>query len=166
MFTKARLKWMIPLVIVLIIGGFYFQRYLVAPDLKLKDIEISNFLEEKTKLDVLKGKVVVFNVWATWCPPCVQEMPMFDNLFVEMEGQPVEFILASDEEIPKLVKFTKAKALTVPIYHLPADMNELGVYTIPSTFIFDKKGKLVHKKVGAFESAEELRSLILPLMQE
>jgi thiol-disulfide isomerase/thioredoxin len=155
---------MIPLVILLIIGGFYYQRYLVAPDLKLENIEISNFLHEKTKLDILKGKVVVFNVWATWCPPCVQEMPMFDNLFIEMEGKPVEFILASDEEMPKLIKFTKAKALTVPIYHLPVDMNELGVYTIPSTFIFDKKGKLVHKKVGAFESAEELKALIQPLM--
>lgn len=164
MFTKARLKIILPLLALLLFGLFYYFRYIVAPDLKSKDIEITNFLEERTSLDALKGKVVVFNVWATWCPPCVQEMPMFDNLFKEMEGKPVEFILASDEEIWKLIKFTKARALTVPLYHLPYNMNDIGVYTIPSTFIFDKKGHLIHKKTGAFESAEELKMLIEPLL--
>lgn len=163
MFTKARLKIILPLLALLLFGLFYYFRYMVAPDLKAKDIEITNFLEERTSLDALKGKVIVFNVWATWCPPCVQEMPMFDNLFKEMEGQPIEFILASDEEIWKLIKFTKARALAVPLYHLPYNMNEIGVYTIPSTFIFDKKGNLIHKKTGAFESAEELKMLIEPL---
>ena len=164
MFTKARLKIILPLLALGLFGVFYYTRYIVAPDLKASDVEITNFLEERTSLEALEGKVIVFNVWATWCPPCVQEMPMFDNLFKEMEGKPVEFILASDEEIWKLIKFTKSRALTVPLYHLPYNMNDLGVYTIPSTFIFDKEGKLIHKKTGAFESAEELKMLIEPLL--
>jgi thiol-disulfide isomerase/thioredoxin len=164
MFTKARLKIILPLLALVLFGIFYYTRYIVAPDIKASDVEITNFLEERTSLETLEGKVIVFNVWATWCPPCVQEMPMFDHLFKEMEGKPVEFILASDEEIWKLVKFTKSRALTVPLYHLPYNMNDLGVYTIPSTFIFDKKGKLIHKKTGAFESAEELKMLIEPLL--
>jgi len=157
----------LPLVILLAMGGYLYKKYLVPPKLKLSDITLSTFLEEKTRLDqiaALKNKVVVVNIWATWCPPCVAEMPMFDNLFIEYEGKPVEFIMLSDEEIYKLKKFTAANALTIPIYHLPYRMQEMGVHSIPATFIFDKKGKLVQTKMGAFESAEELTKLIDPLL--
>jgi thiol-disulfide isomerase/thioredoxin len=167
MAINKKVRLILPLIILLAMGAYLYNKYLVAPKLKLSDITISTFLEEQSRLDQLaavKNKVIVLNVWATWCPPCVAEMPMFDNLFIEYEGRPVEFLLVSDEEIYKLKKFTSANALTVPIYHLPYRMQDIGVHSIPATFIFDKKGKLVHTKMGAFESAEELTKLIDPLL--
>jgi thiol-disulfide isomerase/thioredoxin len=148
-------------------GAYLFKKYMVAPNLKLSDITISTLLGEQNRLDqlaALKNKVIVLNVWATWCPPCIAEMPMFDNLFIEYEHKAVEFLLVSDEEIYKLKKFSGSHALTVPLYQLPYKMQDIGVNTIPATFIFDKKGNLVHKKMGAFESAEELTRLIDPLL--
>lgn len=162
--ASKKIRAIIAVALLVVIAGYFAKKYFIAPKLSTADITISTFLGEKSTLDQYKGKVIVFNVWATWCPPCVQEMPMLDNLFVEYENKEVLFILASDEEIPKLVNFTRQKALRVPLYHLPYNMNDIGVYTIPATFVFDKKGKLIHSKLGIFESAEELKALIDPLL--
>ena len=164
MLASKKLSVILAVIFMLLLGAVIYKRYMTAPDIQLKDIEIATFLEEKTTLDNIKDKVIVFNVWATWCPPCIQEMPMFDHLFQEMNGQDIEFILASDEEMSKLIRFTKEHALAVPVYQLTAPMKTLGVHTIPCTFIFDKKGKLVEKKLGIFESAEELKALIRPYL--
>lgn len=148
----------------LIVAGFFVKRYLIAPEIDLKKIEVSILSGEKMTLDQLNGKVVVLNFWATWCPPCVQEMPMFDNLYQSMQGQQVEFVLASDEELNKIIAFADKHELKIPLYQFTQKMQEHGVYTIPATFIFDKKGKLVEKKLGIFESADELQLLIQPYL--
>lgn len=166
MALSRRVKLLIPIAFFIVLGALFAKKYLVAPNLKLSDITISNLIEEQSNLGeipALKNKVVVFNAWATWCPPCIEEMPIFDSLFIAYADTDVEFILASDEEITKLAQFTRSKALTVPLYHLPYSMKELGIYTFPSTFVFDKKGKLVHTKIGKFESAEVLKAMIEPL---
>lgn len=162
MFKNKKLTIALFVVFLVLLGGTFVKRYLIAPEIKLEEVEIQNFLGEKFALSNLKGKVVVLNFWATWCPPCVQEMPMFDNLFKAYEGKNVEFILATDEPNSKVVPFVKKHALTVPVYQLTKDMKEHGVYTIPATFIFDKKGKLIGKKMGVFESADELQKMIDP----
>lgn len=151
-------------IFILFVAGFFSKRYLLAPEIELSKIEIQDFSGQKKTLDQLEGKVVVLNFWATWCPPCIQEMPMFDNLYQSMKNEEVVFVLASDEEKVKLLSFVEKHQLTVPIYQFTQRMQEHGVYTIPATFIFDKKGKLVEKKLGVFESADELQRMILPYL--
>jgi thiol-disulfide isomerase/thioredoxin len=110
-----------------------------------------------TSLHELRGKVVVLNIWATWCPPCVQELPSFRNLMDRMEKHPdVVFVFASvDQEIEAVETFVKKSKLKLPIY-LPRDQTPKRLQTggIPATFVFARDGRLVEKVEGAPKDAD------------
>ncbi len=164
MLTRRKITLILFFTFLVVVAGTFVKRYLIAPELKLEEIEIQNFTGEKSTLETLKGNVVVLNFWATWCPPCVKEVPLFDEMYKKMDNQKVEVLLVSDEGSGRLISFIKKHALTVPVYQLTQEMKSYGVYTIPSTFIFDKTGKLVEKKIGIFESEEELQKMIDPYL--
>lgn len=105
-----------------------------------------------TSLHELRGKVVVLNVWATWCPPCVQEMPSFRNLMDRLEKYPdIVFVFASvDEDSDKVESFLKKAKLKIPVY-MPAGPlpKRLETGGIPATFVFARDGRMVEKVEGA-----------------
>ncbi len=148
----------------IILGGTFAKRYLFAPEISLKEIKLETLAGESVSLDKIDNKVIVLNFWATWCSPCVQEMPMFDHLHASMDSKDVEFVLVSDESTEWISSFIQRKGFTSPIYRLTEKMKTYGVYTIPVTFIFDRKGNLVNKKLGSFESADELQQMIQPYL--
>jgi thiol-disulfide isomerase/thioredoxin len=100
----------------------------------------------------LKGKVVFVNFWATWCAPCVAEMPSINSLYEIYKDNPqVVFIMINTEvKEDKVRKFIKKKSFTFPIYFPNASMIP-RVYEskgIPATFVLDKEGYIAYKKVG------------------
>jgi thiol-disulfide isomerase/thioredoxin len=114
------------------------------PLLNLKD-------GKEVDLDSLKGKVLFINVWATWCGPCIREMPSIESLYEQFARRDdVAFILVSTDDSPETVKrsslFSKMKA---PIYFprgpMPRDFRTDG---IPATFIVAKDGTLAKGHVG------------------
>ncbi|MGB5818079.1 MAG: TlpA disulfide reductase family protein [Saonia sp.] len=96
-----------------------------------------------------KDKVVLVNFWATWCPPCVAEMPSFQKLY-DVYGDSLVFIfLASDDET-KVQTFLTKKNYTFPVYFARTNAPvQLEHSSIPTTYIIDKNGKIIVKKVGA-----------------
>ncbi|MCO5233378.1 MAG: TlpA family protein disulfide reductase [Chitinophagales bacterium] len=162
MFKNKKITIGLFIVFLLLFAGTIIKRYFITPEIQLKEVHVQSLSKETFDLSKFKGKVVVLNFWATWCPPCVQEMPMFENVYQEMKNQNIEFVLASDENSEKINSFITKNQLSIPIYHLLTDMKNLGIYTIPITFIFDQKGNLVAKKMGAFDSAGELMLYIQP----
>ena len=104
--------------------------------------------EEQT-LSSLKGQVVVVNYWATWCPPCVAEMPSMQSLYEAYEGK-VAFLFVARDEPVKVEQFLKKNAYTFPVfYELNAPPSAMRSNSLPTTFILDKNGKIAAKKVGA-----------------
>jgi thiol-disulfide isomerase/thioredoxin len=100
----------------------------------------------------LKGKVVFINFWATWCAPCVAEMPSIHGLYEIYKDNPeVAFVMINIEnQDAKARKFIKKKKYTFPIY-LPNSTQIPKVYEskgIPTTFVLDKEGYIAYKKVG------------------
>lgn len=100
----------------------------------------------------LKGKVVFINFWATWCAPCVAEMPSINSLYKIYEDNPeVVFVMINVEnKEDKVRKFIKKKKFSFPIY-LPNASQIPRVYEskgIPTTFVLDKDGYIAYKKVG------------------
>jgi len=97
-----------------------------------------------------RGKPVFLNVWATWCGPCVEEMPEIEALAEAMKGRDVAFVLLSEESVDEVKEFVLAQGLTAPIYvangKLPEVFESEG---IPATFIVDAQGKIVFRRVGA-----------------
>ena len=116
------------------------------------DFTINKLDGETLDFENLKGKVVFINFWATWCAPCVAEMPSINSLYKIYKDNPeVVFVMINVEnKEEKVRKFIKKKNYSFPIY-LPNASQIPGVYEskgIPTTFVIDKEGYIAYKKVG------------------
>ena len=118
----------------------------------------------------LKGKVVVVDFWATWCGPCVAEMPTMKKLYQKYHGQGVEFLGISLDQpkeqggLDALKKFVKEKEIPWPQYYQgkgwQSDFSSSwGINSIPSMFVVDQEGKLV-----SVEARGNLEKLIPSLL--
>jgi peroxiredoxin len=107
-------------------------------------------LQGKTwTLKDLKGKVVLVNFWATWCPPCNKEMPDLEALSKRFADQGFVILAISDEEADKVKPFIAQRNITYPILlDAGRKVNELfEVEGIPKTFVYDRQGKLVAQSI-------------------
>ncbi len=122
-------------------GGPLFAPSLVLPDLDGKSV----------KLDDLRGKVVVLNLWATWCPPCVEEMPTLDGLAKKMAGRDlVVLAVAEDDDSSRVGPWIRERGFTLPVLLDGRGVvgSYFGITGYPETFIIDRQGKIVHRHVG------------------
>ena len=97
----------------------------------------------------LRGKVVVLNFWATWCPPCRKEMPDLESLYQQFKEQGLVILAISDEDAGKVRPFIAQQKVTYPILLDPGrKVNELfQIEGIPKTFVYDRNGKLVAQSI-------------------
>ena len=97
-----------------------------------------------------KGKVVFVNFWATWCPPCIAEMPDIHDLYTEMESTDIEFVLiALDDDFQKAKDFVRKKKFDFPIYQLASPLPKVFESSaIPTTYVISPEGKIVMSKSG------------------
>jgi peroxiredoxin len=107
-------------------------------------------LDGKTwTLKELRGKVVLLNFWATWCPPCRKEMPDLETLYQQFKDQGLVILAISDEDAGKVKPFIAQQKVTYPILLDPGrKVNELfQIEGIPKTFVYDRNGKLVAQSI-------------------
>ncbi|MDR2518407.1 MAG: TlpA family protein disulfide reductase [Spirochaetaceae bacterium] len=108
----------------------------------------------KTTLSGFKGKVVFLNFWATWCPPCREEMPSMEALYQRFKGSGLEMLAVDIQEDSKQVgAFTRQFKLTFPValdtsYSVSA---RYGIRGIPATFIIDRGGFVILTAVGGVD---------------
>jgi peroxiredoxin len=97
----------------------------------------------------LRGKVVLANFWATWCPPCRKEMPDLETLYRRFGPQGLVILGISDEEIGKVQPFIAQQKVTYPILlDRGRKVNELfQIDGIPKTFVYDREGKIVAQSI-------------------
>jgi peroxiredoxin len=100
-------------------------------------------------LKELRGKVVLVNFWATWCPPCRKEMPDLETLYKQFKDQSLVILAISDEDESKVKPFIAEQKITYPILLDPRrKVNELfEIEGIPKTFVYDRSGKLVAQSI-------------------
>lgn len=98
----------------------------------------------------LKGKTVFLNLWATWCPPCIAEMPDIHKLYQTVDHDKVKFVMLSlDKDPQKAVKFIKRKGYGFPVYTQNGPLpNAYSSRSIPTTFVISPQGKIVVKHSG------------------
>ena len=97
-----------------------------------------------------RGKVVFLNFWATWCGPCIAEMPSIQKLHDNLKRDDVAFLLVSDEDVPTIEGFLRERRLTLPVFHARGTVPPLfKTSAIPATFIIDENGMVVLRSVGA-----------------
>ena len=97
-----------------------------------------------------KGKVLFINLWATWCGPCIDEMPSIQNLYNKVDKNKIVFIALNWFEKPRRVsKFINKHKFTFPMYLVNKDVSaQLTVPMIPTTFVISPDGKIMSKKTG------------------
>lgn len=98
-----------------------------------------------------KGKVVFINFWATWCPPCIAEMPSINKLYRNLKNNPkIVFItIDADGDFSKSGPFMKKHGYQLPLYKAIDSLPQsLFAGTLPTTLVFDKTGKMVFKHEG------------------
>jgi thiol-disulfide isomerase/thioredoxin len=118
----------------------------------------------------LKGKTVFMNFWATWCPPCIAEMPDINNLYHALQGEEnIRFVLISlDEDFSKAINFVKRKEFDFEIYQFASPVPQAyESRAIPSTFVLSPQGGIVVKKEGmARYNSESFRNYLRSLSQK
>jgi peroxiredoxin len=119
-----------------------------APDFTLVDLA-----GQKTRLSDLKGKVVLVNFWATWCPPCREEIPSMANLNRIMAGKPFRMLAISIDQGGKeaVEAFFRQSGTTLPalLDSSGATGKLYGTTGVPETFVIDRKGVIIKKVIGA-----------------
>lgn len=129
---------------------------------ELKDTEMRSF-----DFETQKGKVVLVNFWATWCAPCIAEMPSMQALYKDY-GERVVFMFVTNEEEQKVLDFIKRKNYELPVYFPQTkEPNVLSSKVLPTTYIINKKGKIMVAETGSADwNSTATRKLLDSLLEE
>jgi len=125
-----------------------------APDFTVTDEE-----GKEVRLSDMRGRPVVLNFWASWCPPCRAEMPEFDLVHGELGGEVVFMMVnltgSNGETVASASKFVRDQGYGFPVYYDTKSLaaNAYGIRSIPATFFIDGTGKVVSSHVGTLSEA-------------
>ena len=108
--------------------------------------------EARASLSSYRGKVVILNFWATWCPPCRAEMPSMETLYQRFKDQGLEILAVDIREEESVVRqFIQNNKYTFPVM-LDSDgrvSSMYGIQAIPTSFILNREGKIIGRVVGS-----------------
>lgn len=116
---------------------------------------------QQVQLATLKGRPLLINFWATWCPPCVEEMPLLDRFAKEQGATGVQVLAVAADRLEPVKKFLTQNQLTLPVVVGGADVLQLGRLcgnlsgSLPFSILFDAQDNVVQRKLGKL-SAEDL----------
>ena len=129
---------------------------------ELRSLEGKPFYFEEAK-----GKVVVLNFWATWCPPCIAEMPGLQKLYDDYKDK-VVFVFASNERADVINNFMTKNDYNLPVFNPVSRAPQLlASESIPTTYVVDKQGAIVIAKSGVADwNSKKVRTLIDDLLLE
>jgi len=139
---------------------------------KRKTIEFANWqLKDQNNNHVnfkeLRGKVIFINFWATWCPPCIAEMPSIQALYNDYKDS-VEFLLVSDEANTTISHFLSSKGYQFQVFNSTTYVpNVFETTSIPRTYIINSNGEVVIDKNGAANwNSSTVRQLLDQMIKE
>ncbi len=122
------------------------------PQANLSDLTFKNAKGDVLNLGNLTGKIIFLNFWATWCPPCLAELPSIEKFYQNYKKDPdLAFVTVdADGDFAKTAAFMKRKGYTFPVYGFAGKLPE-SVFSgsLPTTLVFDKKGRISMHQVGA-----------------
>ena len=128
-------------------------------NIKLFDLEGSAI-----DLKQFTGKKIFLNFWATWCKPCILEMPNIEHAQELLSDDNYVFLLASDEAVGRINRFKATHEFELDLVRVETPFLDIGILSLPTTIIIDQEGKIAYNHVGAQEwdspqLIEKLRNL-------
>jgi peroxiredoxin len=136
-----------------------------APNFELKDPA-----GKQLSLKDFRGKVVFLNFWATWCPPCIEEMPAMEKLHQELEKDGLVMLAVNFQEGPERVKefFTQHNLTFTPLLDRDGKVTEqYQAWGLPVTVVINKRGEIAARAMGSKDwHTDEARQLFKKLLAE
>ena len=138
-----------------------------APELALTDIDGNRY-----DLASMRDNVVVVNFWATWCPPCLAEMPSIQNMWEKLHGDGLEVLAVNvGEDSEAITQFLAEFETSI---EFPVLLDEKGeafqqwrVLGLPQTFVIDKKGRMIYEASGGRDmDSDHIRDRLVGLLKE
>lgn len=123
--------------------------------------------KQQFNLSSSSNKVVIINMWATWCPPCVAEMPSFQKLYNDY-SEKIDFYFITSEEPDRIEKFMDKHDYSLPVYLQTHEAPEkLESRLLPTTFVISKSGEIVIRETGSANwNSKKTRDLLDRLLEE
>lgn len=138
-----------------------------APNFSLQSVDGKTY-----SLSQFKGKVVLLNFWATWCKPCIVEMPSMQKAYLQLKKNNIEILAVSidtsEKEIKQFLDNQLQEHLKFPIFFDSGKVvsAKYGTFQVPETFIIDKTGKITDKVIGIREWDDSLITNYLKLLSK
>lgn len=133
------------------------------------NLNLIPFNDENITLERFRGKTIFLNIWATWCPPCIAEMPNIQKLYDSVNSDNITFVMLSLDEDPSKAKdFIARKAFTFPVYTLGSAIPRVfSSPVVPTTFVVSPDGRIVLKHEGmAKYNTDEFRAFLTGLSDQ
>ncbi len=129
--------------------------------------QLTQLSAEEVNFTRSKGKVTIVNFWATWCPPCVAEMPSFQKLYDNYSDK-VDFYFVTSEKPDKVNKFMEKNGYTLPIFQQSYKAPDvLESNALPTTYLISKSGEIVIEETGAADwNSKKVRTFLDLLLVE
>lgn len=138
-----------------------------APKAEL-DFNLVNEEGETVSLKEFEGKVIFLNIWATWCPPCIAEMPTIQSLYEEVNETGIEFVMLSvDDDFQKAIDYRKRKSYDFDIYRVKDGLPRMyHSSSIPTTYVIGADGNLemTHKGMANY-GTKKFKTFLLGLRE-
>ncbi len=138
-----------------------------SPNFSIQSIDGKSY-----SLSQFKGKVVLLNFWATWCKPCIVEMPSMQKAYLQLKKSNIEILAVSidtnEKEIKEFLDNQLQTHLKFPIFFDKgkAVSSQFGTFQVPETFIIDKSGRITDKVIGIREWDESITLNYLKLLSK
>ena len=132
----------------------------IAPDFAVPDLS-----GQAVRLSNLRGKVVLLNLWTTWCPPCREEMPSMERLYRQLRDKGFVLLAVSQDEAGQagVASFVRELGLTFPVLVDPQHQvgDRFDVWGYPESFIIDREGRVVERVIGPrkWDSPKQVEAL-------
>jgi len=133
------------------------------------NLQLTPFNDENFSLERFRGQTIFMNIWATWCPPCIAEMPNIQKLYDSIDSDKVAFVMLSLDEDPSKAKdFIERKSFTFPVYTPGSAIpREFSSSVVPTTFVISPDGRIVLKHEGmAKYNTDEFRAFLTGLSDQ
>ena len=130
-------------------------------------LQVVTFDGKPLSLDALRGKVVLVNFWATWCPYCRHEMPAMEKFYQDYRAKGFEIVaLSQDDDPAKVQEFLRKEGYDFKVAMAGRAGTDFGgVDRLPTSFVIDKQGRIRNKVSGQVHYGR-LEDLVVPLLKE
>jgi thiol-disulfide isomerase/thioredoxin len=143
------------LLVALLVAGFFYNKYRVAPKIKLASIELTDLEGRPFSLDTFRNKKLFINFFATWCGPCMKELPSILNAQTALTPEGFQFVFISDESEGILQTLNDRAQGNFLILHSTQKLQEYNIYTIPTTYVVSTNREILLKQTGVEDWGSE-----------